>query len=166
MQEKITIGIDISKSKLDLCIKSGEVIAQELKLDNTIQALKEFFEKLLKNHNADSLLICCEHTGHYVYPLCLVCEELCLPLCLENPYQIKHSLGLVRGKNDKVDARRIAEYAIRFHDKLCLYSLPENNITSLKLLVSERDLYVTHRSTYQAQLTDQKGFMSDADYAW
>jgi transposase len=165
MKKEIFIGIDISKSNMDLCVRSGEVITQELKLDNTTQELKKFFNKLLKNHHADSILICCEYTGHYVYPLCLVCDEFGLSLCLENPHQIKNSLGFVRGKNDKVDARRIVEYAIRFQDKLRMYSFPENNIATLKVLLSERDLYLTHKSTYQSQLTDQKGFMSKSNYA-
>jgi transposase len=165
MKKTLFVGIDISKSNIDLCVRSGGVIVQELKLDNTTQVLKKFFEELLENHHADSILICCEYTGHYVYPLCLVCDDLGLSLCLENPSQIKNSLGFVRGKNDKVDARRIADYAIRFQDKLRLYSLSENNIATLKILLSERDLHLTHKSTYQSQLTDQKGFMSDADCA-
>jgi hypothetical protein len=39
-------------------------------------------------------------------------------------------------------ARRIADYALRFHDKVRLFSLPEKRMESLKHLVSERDMYV------------------------
>ena len=84
---------------------------------------------------------------------------------MENSFHLKHSLGLHRGKNDRVDARRIAEYCNRFQDKAKLYSLPDKKIASLKILLRERDLYMSHKSTYQDQLTDQKNFMSDADYA-
>jgi transposase len=111
------------------------------------------------------MLICSEYTGHYTFPLCFVCEDLELDLWLENPYQIKHSQGLQRGKNDKVDARRIAEYCSRFQDKARLFCLPDNNISSLKVLLSERDMYVSDRAKYQGQLTDQQNFMSASDYA-
>ena len=78
---------------------------------------------------------------------------------------MKHSFGLVRGKNDKLDARRILEYATRFHDKKRLYSLPDKTIASLKILLSEREMYVSDRSKYQGQLTDQQYFMCNADFA-
>lgn len=52
-----------------------------------------------------------EHTGLYnAHAL----EELFhagLPLWLENSLQIKKAGGLQRGKNDAIDAVRIAEYA-------------------------------------------------------
>ena len=94
-----------------------------------------------------------------------MCDGFGLSLWLENPYQIKHSLGVHRGKNDKVDALRIADYAIRFQDKKRLYSLPDKSIASLKILLSERDMYISHKSTYQGQLSAQQDFMSASDYA-
>jgi transposase len=154
--QKIIIGIDMSKASLDLCVRNGEIVLQELKLSNAISELKKFFKKFLKDYNQDELLICCEFTSHYTYPLCFVCEDFGIDLWLESPYQIKHSSGLVRGKNDKVDARRIADYAIRFQDKSRLYSLPDKNLASLKALVSERDLCISHKIAIQGQLTDQR----------
>ena len=149
--KKVFIGIYVSKETLDLCVRIGDVIPYEIVLSNTISELKRFFRKFFKEHNSDEILICCEHTGHYTYTLRCVCEDLRLDLWLESPYQIKHSSGLQRGKNDKVDARRIVDYAIRFQDKFRLYSLPDKNISSLRVLVSERDMYISHKSTYQVR---------------
>lgn len=87
-----------------------------------------------------------------------------MDLWLENATQIKHSSGVHRGKNDRLDARKIAAYAVRFQDKARLFSLPEKNIVSLKQLISERDMYVSDKGKYQGQLTDQKRFMSREDY--
>jgi transposase len=70
----------------------------------------------------------------------------------------------VRGKNDKIDARRIAAYAVRFQDEARLFSLPEKNIASIKQLIAERDMYVCDKGKYQGQLTDQKRFMNQKDY--
>jgi transposase len=110
------------------------------------------------------MLLCAEYTGQYTYPLSLACEECGLKLWLENAAQLKHSSGIQRGKDDRLDARKIAAYALRFQDRVRLFSLPEKNIASLKQLISERDMYVPDKGKYQGQLTDQKRFMSVEDY--
>jgi len=122
---------------------------------------------LQKEHGVEksAFLVCAEHTGQYTYPLMCACEEIGVDLWLDNPAQIKQSSGIKRGDNDRLAARNIADYAARFQDKAKLFSLPQKNITSLKQLVSERDLYVADRGKFQGQLTDQKRFMNEDDYA-
>lgn len=156
--EKVIIGIDVSKEKLDLCLSSRETIMEEFVVVNTTPAIKSSLKKLINEYQIElsDVLVCAEYTGQYTYPLSCACEEMGIGLWLENPAQIKHSTGVHRGKNDKIDAQRIASYAIRFQDRARLFSLPEKCIISLKLLVSERDMYTADKSKYQAQLTDQK----------
>jgi transposase len=152
---------------LDFCLLStGEKILKELIVENSSMAIKRVLRKLLKEFGTkpSELLLCAEYTGQYTYPLCCVCEELGIDLWLENPTQIKLRSGMQRGKNDKIDARKIAHYAFRFQDKLRLFSLPEKNMASLRQLISERDMYVVDKGKYQGQVTDQKRFMSEADY--
>jgi transposase len=165
--KKFFIGIDISKEKLDLCLTSGDKIVKEWVLQNTATDIKRSIADLLKTHACEKsdILVCAEYTGQYNYPLGCACEESGIDLWMENPTQIKHSSGITRGKNDKLDARKIAAYAYRFRDKVRLFSLPEKKLSSLKQLVSERDLYVSDKGKYQGQLTDQKRFMSKEDYA-
>lgn len=163
--KKIIIGIDVSKIKNDVCVISGGKVMEEFTIDNTLQALRKWLAGLSgKVSDTGDVLVCAEHTGQYAYPLCCACKSAGIDLWVENPMQIKHSMGFVRGKGDKVDARRIAEYAVRFADKCRLYSLPEKSIASLQQLLSERDLLLTHLACYKAQLTDQKLYMADADY--
>jgi transposase len=164
--KKILIGVDVSKEKLDLCFQEGEKILKEFVVENTTNAIKGALKGVLKEFQleASELLLCAEYTGQYTYPLCCVCEEMGLDLWLENPTQIKLRSGMQRGKNDKIDARKIAHYAFRFQDKMRLFSLPEKNMASLRQLISERDMYVVDKGKYQGQLTDQKRFMSEADY--
>ena len=51
---------------------------------------------------------------------------------------------MTRGKNDKVDARRIAEYAMRFLDGTKPYKRPTEELVRLpKQLEAERSLYLT-----------------------
>lgn len=164
--KKFFIGIDVSKEKLDNClIQRGEMLCESI-LENNSQVIKSSLKAVLKEHGIDKaeLLICAEYTGQYTYPLSCVCEELGIDLWLENPTQIKYRSGVQRGKNDKMDARKIATYAMRYEDEARLFSLPEKQITSLKQLISERDLYVVDKAKYQGQLTDQKRFMDKDDY--
>ena len=83
---------------------------------------------------------------------------------LENPAEIKYSSGIQRGKNDKVDAKRIAVYASRFQDKVQYYERPSEDIERLKQLESERSLYVTDLAKYKGQLKDQREYMPTALY--
>jgi len=161
------IGIDVSKEKLDLCLHSSGKILKEWILSNTVSAIKSSFKSLPKEYVVETsvFLVCAEHTGQYTYPLACACDELGFDLWLENPAQIKHRSGIKRGSNDRLAARDIADYASRFQDKVRLFLLPQKNIASLRQLVSERDTYVTDKGKFQGQLTDQKRFMSDYDYA-
>ena len=167
VMKKFIIGIDVSKEKLDFCfLQTDAAILEEEIIENSTQAVRTRLAKFKKNNKAASedILICAEYTGQYTYPLSTVCNELCIDLWLENPAQIKYSSGIHRGKNDKLDARKIARYAERYMDKAQLFTLPDKAIASLKQLISERDMYVVDKAKYQGQLTDQKRFMNKDDY--
>ncbi|KAA6317223.1 hypothetical protein EZS27_032588, partial [termite gut metagenome] len=161
-------GIDVSKEKLDFCFqRTGAKILKECMVENTTCTIKSSLKKGLKEFSLTKpdVLLCAEYTGQYTYPLCCACEELGIGLWLENPAEIKQRSGVQRGKNDRLDARRIAAYALRFQDKARLFKLPGQNMASLKQLLSERDMYVSDKCKYQRQLTDQKRFMSKENYA-
>jgi transposase len=165
--KKLVIGIDVSKEKLDLCLQSGGRVVSEWTLSNSIAAIRSSLKEVLKRHGAmaSELLICAEYTGQYTYPLCCACAELSVDLWLENPAQLNHFSGIQRGKNDRLDARRIVAYAVRFQDRARLFSLSAKNIATLKQLVSERDMYMCDKSKYGGLLTDQQRFMDEQDYA-
>lgn len=162
--KKYFIGVDVSKLKLDICLSYNDELIKELEIANQLNAIKKFFTGLLRTTDTEDYLICAEYTGQYTYPLACICSDLGIDLWLENAIEIKYSSGMQRGKNDKVDARRIAAYARRFEDQANLYSLPEKKIRVLKQLISERDLYMCDKSKYQGQLTDQKNYMAKEDY--
>lgn len=164
--KKLIVGVDVSKEKLDFCLKSQIKIEKEFIVVNQSALIKESLCQILQELKVqiEDLLICAEYTGQYTYPLCCACQELGIDLWLENPSQIKYRSGVQRGKNDKMDARKIADYAKRFEDEAKLFSMPQKCLASLKQLISERDMYVCDRSKYQGQLTDQKCFMDVDDY--
>ena len=163
---KIYVGIDISKEKCNLCYRRGLEVVREEECLNEIKALKKAFRVALKLVEArkDEVLICAEYTGRYIYPLTVACQELNLFLWLDDPTRIKNSMGLIRGKNDAIDAARIAEYAFRHSDKAIRYSIPDAALVSMKNLLSDREFLLADKKRYQAQLSDQKRYMAPSDF--
>jgi len=108
------IGIDVSKKTLDIAIRNKECILKTFKIENSVPVLKSFLKELKKEDiKLSNSLFCMEHTGIYCTPMMILAEKLKLNLWLENATQIKLSIGMQRGKNDQIDATRIAEYASR-----------------------------------------------------
>jgi len=129
------VGIDVSKNTLDITVlKSNEKVLFK-QIENNVKQLKAFLKEL-KSEGVllSESLICMEHTGIYCTPVIEVAEKMSLNLWLENATQIKLSIGMQRGKNDKVDSERIAEYAFRNQDKALLRQPEREAMTKLKEL--------------------------------
>lgn len=161
MNDFYFIGVDVSKKKLDFCVLHENRIIIETDVTNHQGAIMAFIGKLESEFGIDvgDMLVCAEHTGQYTYPLACACETTNCRLWIENPSNIKYSSGLQRGKNDRIDARRIAVYAMRFSDKACYHSRPNAEIERLRQLEAERGLYMADLAKYKAQLNDQKEYM-------
>lgn len=127
------IGVDVSKKKLDFCVLFEGKVLREEQVSNHQQAVARLIGELKNDLEMDNeqFLICAEHTGQYTFPLVCACKSVECKLWLENPSQIKYSSGMQRGKNDKVDAKRIAIYASRFGDKVKYYDRPSEEIERL-----------------------------------
>jgi transposase len=160
------IGVDVSKKKLDFCVMFEGKVLREEQVANHQGAVAGLIGELKKDLEMDNeqFLICAEHTGQYTFPLACACKSVECRLWLENPSQIKYSSGMQRGKNDRVDAKRIAIYAARFGDKVRYYDRPTEQIERLKQLERERELYTGHLATYKAQIKDQKDYMPEDIY--
>ena len=157
------IGVDVSKKKLDFCVLFENKVIHEEVVSNHSGAIKSLIHQLERDLGIDNaqMLVCAEHTGKYTYPLICACESIECKLWLEHPSNIKYSSGVQRGKNDRVDARRIAIYASRFGDKVRYYERPNQAIERLKQLEAERSLYVVDLAKYKAQLKDQQEYMPE-----
>ncbi len=142
------IGVDISKDTLDAAIYPAKDKKMDfLHFDNTSKGLCEMLAWLKRRGiKSSEMVICAEHTGVYTNPLIAFAEKKGLALSLNSPLDIKHSMGIARGKNDAVDAGRIAEYAHRHQDRLKLYEKPSETIIKLQYLLTERRLYMRQRT--------------------
>lgn len=88
------------------------------------------------------ILICLEHTGHYGYLLSYELAQRNLKYALINPLEIKKSIGITRGKNDAIDAYRIAYYAMTHFRKIKQHILPIEDLQKLKAFMGIRDGYI------------------------
>ncbi len=164
--KKIYVGIDISKEKCNLCYREGLNVVLEEEYANDVKALKKGFKAALKVLGAapDEVLVCAEYTGRYIYPLTVACQDLDVFLWMDDPTRIKNSMGITRGKNDKIDAARIAEYAYRYSDKAVRYVIAQEALVSMKNLLADREFLLTDKKRYQSQITDQKRYMAPGDF--
>jgi len=157
MNKKWFIGIDISKLSLDVAIYSDGVDrhADHIKVTNDISGFRQLL-KWLKEVKVDykQSLFCMEHTGLYGQDIQYFLSSKGITYCMESPLQIKRSLGLVRGKNDKVDAQRIAWYAYTFRDRIKASHLQPEALRILQRLLVERKHYVKQIVSYRQQKAD------------
>ena len=142
------VGVDISKDTLDAAIYPAKDKELDfLHFDNTQKGLSEMFTWLRhRGVKTSETVICAEHTGVYTNPLIAFSDKKGIALSLNSPLEIKRSMGIARGKNDVVDASRIAEYAYRHRDKLKLYEKPSKPIMKLLYLLAERRQYMRQRT--------------------
>jgi transposase len=80
--------------------------------------------------------------------------------------QIKRSLGMIRGKSDRLDAERIAEYGWLRREMLTADQYPGEEIISLRQLLSMRLKMVRDRSGYISRFKEMKaaGSCTASDY--
>ncbi len=155
------LGIDVSKRTLDVCLMSESSVLLEKRVANQPNAIRAMLKRIVSGYGIakEDMLVCAEHTGQYTFHLACVCLLQGYPLCLENPMQIKLSTGMTQEKDDKADARRIAQYASRFADTLRLCELKDADREELSRLENERKMYASHLASYKTRITDQEGLM-------
>lgn len=133
------IGIDISKKTLDIAVLHENTLVYQDTILNNKKSLKSLLSLLSKRGiDFNKSLLCAEFTGIYGMHLMDFCLDKGLNLWMENAYHIKQSQGLQRGKNDKVDAERIANYAFRNSYDYKAFKAPRALIKDLKVLVGQR----------------------------
>jgi len=162
MKFKEFIGIDISKLSFDVRIHSKQ---QGSEFKNNDSGFKEMMKWVNKNVCCKKveILFALEHTGIYSLPICIFLSENQNHFVLLPGLEIKRSLGIQRGKNDKVDSGRIAEYAYQKRDKITPTPLPYKNILKIRRLLSIRDRLVKHRKGFLKDRGKNKRFLKQSD---
>lgn len=159
MKQKYVIGIDISKSKLDCAMMDFEYrILYEMIIPNTEQKIFSFLKDIMKllKITKEELMICCENTGIYNRPLELFCTQSDYLLWVEHLVKIKKASSDLRGKDDRKDARRIAEYAVRYRDRNLPYKEPCQVVKQMNVLSKSRDSLLLQKTALENQLREAK----------
>ena len=157
------IGIDTSKHQLDLHIISPQGKEEALRIENSSQGMRAF-QEAIQSFEQEHILICVEHTGIYNAFLMHFCSENNLDLWVENALHIKQSQGLQRGKNDQVDAKRIAQYAQRYQDQARLWQANHQILSLLKHLIAAKNRLVTVQAQITTPLKELKSYLKEEDY--
>jgi len=112
----------------------------------------------LKKHpsNLEESYFTIEHTGWYTLLLCGFLQEERLAFGLYAPLHLKRSLGLTRGKTDKIDAQRLAYYAFLHRHALKTTSLPSATLLKLKNLFAFRDRLIKTQASLKVTISDLK----------
>lgn len=159
MKQRYLIGVDVSKEKVDGALINDQIeTLLEKEVTNTDRKLESFFKSVLKQFNIspEELLVCCESTGIYSSPLKRVCHKLNINLWVEHAIKIKRASLDMRGKTDKQDALRIAEYACRYHDRATLYEPDSELVTALNHQVKIRQTLTDKKVAIENQLREAR----------
>lgn len=160
MESNLFMGCDIAQEDFTYHLRDRNGLITEGTVKNTEKAIAKWLRQLQKEHKLDlrRIIFCLEHTGIYGLILMRLLHENTLTVCAENATSIKLSLGLQRGKNDKIDAARIAEYAMRYSDKLKPWQPKREVLDNLQLLTNSRSRLLKARKLLTKDIEDSKRF--------
>lgn len=156
MDKKHYVGIDVSKKTLDISIfESGKSI-KEFRHDKSAND-KDGWKSILdwlrnEGINPGDCAFAMEYTGCYSDGLREFLARKHLPCHMVNPLEMKLRSGVVKDKNDRDDAARIADYLGRHADILSPTPLPSAKLRKLDDLRNERKEYVKERTALRNRI--------------
>jgi transposase len=160
METLYFLGIDISKKKFDAALTVDGKHFHEVQIENLSKSIESFFRDLKKQLSSLSkLIVCLEHTGIYCQPLLDFLVKNNIQVCLEPALQIKQSQGMIRGKTDQIDAKRIALYAFKNRENLTFWKPQRHCIQKLKALLVTRERLVKIKVQLEVPIQECEEFI-------
>jgi transposase len=154
------LGIDMAKKSFQVALTVNGATVVEESIDNTEAGIKTYFEELKKKFNLSQLVVCVEHTGIYTCRLLDYLAEKKIRICLESAIQIQRSQGVKRGKNDRIDAVRIAQYAYKNFKELRFWTPSRDVINDIKSLLTMRDRLVKMKTKLTVPVNEEEGLIN------
>src|SRR5690606_26613461 len=111
-----------------------------------------FFKKYTK----DEVVVAMENTGRYNWNLFKVLPGFGFEVYVISPLHLKKSIGLVRGKNDKVDTHRICLFIEKNRSEMRQWKPTRLTIRNMKVLLAERSSRVKMKKQLIKQQRDYK----------
>jgi transposase len=153
-QVKESLGIDISKLTIDAGLHHRGLHEQFTNNGKGFKAMLKWLSKL--GVETDNLIICFEHTGWYCLKLSHFLHGLDIAYHCANPIEIKRSIGLKRGKNDKQDAFEIARYAWLHREELDSSEPMSERLIELQRMMALRTQLVKQMTALKNQRSGMK----------
>ena len=137
---EINIGIDVSKTQLDIYIRpTGEFFS----VSNNVQGIKEAI-KQIKKHKPTRIIL--EATGRLELPFACAASKAKLPIVVANALHV-HKFAASTGqlaKTDKLDAQMIAHYGDALKPRLT--EMKADNIQYISDLLARRSQLIDMRT--------------------
>ncbi len=148
------VGIDVSKGKSTVAVMrpGGEVLLLPHDVRHTSMELKGLAERLLLLDGEVRVVM--EYTGVYYLPVAQMLSEAGLFVSVVHA-KLVHDFGnntIRRGKTDKKDAVKIANYALANWDSLPRFRKQENTRQSLKSLNRQLSIYTKFETALKNNL--------------
>ncbi len=148
------VGIDVSKGRSMVAILRpyGEVVLPPFEVNHTASDINSLID-IIKSVDGESR-IAMEHTGRYYEPLALQLSQAGLFVSAVNPKLIKdyNRNSLRKVKSDKVDAIKIARYALDSWSELKPYSPIDEIRNQLKIMNRQFSFYMKHKTAMKNNL--------------
>lgn len=156
------IGIDISKEYFDAFLIAENGNRKHNQFSNTSKGVREFL-KWFKGENLkiEDTLICMEHTGMYGKVLSTLLVAKKCNLWIEMSLRIIRSIGIQRGKNDKIDSERIALYALKNQENAVLFKAPKKALDKIRALLALREKMIVFKASLVRNVNELKSFDKD-----
>lgn len=157
-------GVDVSKKTVDIVYTDKQVVVHQ-RFNNDISGMEDLRQWLVANNASDSnTLFCMEATGLYCLTLTNFLYSKSIDVWIEHASTIKRATALARGKNDKVDAHRIANYASKNTDRMRLWRPMGTTLEKIKNLATLRERMVDtiKRLTVPIQEFEERGDQATA----
>jgi transposase len=152
----VSIGIDISKGKSTACFLKpyGEVLHKPFEIQHTESGLNHLLE-LISSLNEDARVVM-EATGSYHVPILMYLKERGIFVAVVNPLVMsKYSnLSIRKGKTDKLDSIKIANYGLDYWFHLVDYNPTATVYEELKVLNKQYLSYLSMRVHAKQTLTN------------
>jgi transposase len=164
LETRYFLGIDVGKDTFHAAVTIDGQNFHDQEVKNTITAIRAYFQDLKDTFRFSlrQLIVCMEHTGIYCYPLLDYMTKNSIDVCLEAGIQIKQSQGLQRGKNDRIDSKRIARFLYKNYGELKLWKPKREVIQKLKALLVVRERLVTAKTQFEVPVNESKEFITEA----
>ena len=154
MKVQHIIGADVSKKTIDLVC---HLTANHCRIDNTVAGFTQMIKWLERqNVTLSAAMVVMEHTGLYSFCFENFLYSRQIAFVKVGTLAIKRSMGLVRGKSDKIDAARIAAYGFEKRDKLVANIPLDTTLQAIQRLYSVRDKLVKQRAALKSSLTEYR----------